>query len=221
MIYRYIDKTDSNRVTLFFAGWGMDITPFRDIKSNDSDIIICYDYTTLNNVEDLKCELTQYSEIKVVAWSLGVYAAELVIPQLNVDIVKLVAINGTPIPIDDTYGIKVVNFKGTIENANEQGIALFNRRMCHKRDMLAIYNQNPTQRSANDLKTELEAVYNRFFSNQNSNTVIWSRAIVGERDLIFTTDAQLKYWESINTTISIVDIAHYNNNIFIQELSAW
>ena len=57
---------------LFFAGWGMDETPFMHNLPPNTDLIICYDYRSNDFDSTL---LSTYEGIYVVAWSMGVWAA--------------------------------------------------------------------------------------------------------------------------------------------------
>ena len=87
---------------LFFAGWGMDETPFMHNLPPNKDLIICYDYRSLDFDSTL---LSTYDGIYVVAWSMGVWAASQVLPDSNLPLKQSIAINGTPFPIDDMRGI--------------------------------------------------------------------------------------------------------------------
>ena len=47
MKQHFIIKNNSKRLLLFFAGWGMDETPFLQIRPTDTDWMVCYDYRSL------------------------------------------------------------------------------------------------------------------------------------------------------------------------------
>ena len=68
MKQHFIIKNNSKRLLLFFAGWGMDETPFLQIRPTDTDWMVCYDYRSLEFDTDL---LQKYSEIRLIAWSMG------------------------------------------------------------------------------------------------------------------------------------------------------
>ena len=112
---------------LFFAGWGMDETPFMHNLPPNKDLIICYDYRSLDFDSTL---LSTYEGIYVVAWSMGVWAASQVLPDSNLPLKQSIAINGTPFPIDDMRGIPPAIFEGTLNNLNEATLQKFRRRMC-------------------------------------------------------------------------------------------
>ena len=68
MKHYFIQQNYFPRLTLFFAGWGMDECPFMDYCSGNSDLLVCYDYRSL----DFDFTLLQgYQEIRLIAWSMG------------------------------------------------------------------------------------------------------------------------------------------------------
>ena len=76
MKHYFIQQKHLPRLTLFFAGWGMDECPFMDYCPENSDLLVCYDYRSL----DFDFTLLQgYQEIRLIAWSMGVWAASMVL----------------------------------------------------------------------------------------------------------------------------------------------
>ncbi len=68
MKHYFIQQKHLPRLTLFFAGWGMDECPFMDYCPENSDLLVCYDYRSL----DFDFTLLQgYQEIRLIAWSMG------------------------------------------------------------------------------------------------------------------------------------------------------
>ena len=78
MKQHFIIKNNQKHLLLFFAGWGMDETPFLTIHPTDKDWMICYDYRSLAFDTDL---LETYSQITLIAWSMGVWAASQIMKQ--------------------------------------------------------------------------------------------------------------------------------------------
>lgn len=104
MKQHFIIKNNQKHLLLFFAGWGMDETPFLQIQPRtDNDWLICYDYRSL---EFDAIILQEYSEITLIAWSMGVWAASQIMKQYpSLPLSQSIAINGTPYPIHETKGI--------------------------------------------------------------------------------------------------------------------
>ena len=72
----YFQKNKSKKLILFITGWGMDEKPTLFLDDGKFDIITLYDYPSLiNEIGDFNFE--QYDEITLVAWSLGVLAANI------------------------------------------------------------------------------------------------------------------------------------------------
>lgn len=65
----FIIRNNGKHLLLFFAGWGMDETPFRHIHPAECDWMICYDYRSLEFDTTL---IQAYSKITLIAWSMGV-----------------------------------------------------------------------------------------------------------------------------------------------------
>lgn len=78
MKQHFIIKNNQKHLLLFFAGWGMDETPFLQIRPTNKDWLICYDYRSL---EFDAIILQEYSEITLIAWSMGVWAASQIMKQ--------------------------------------------------------------------------------------------------------------------------------------------
>ena len=112
----YLIHEHHPRLLLFFAGWGADETPFKTYRPADSDYMLCYDYRSLDFDASL---LTEYTDIRVVGWSMGVWAATRVMARTPLPVSRRIAINGTPFPIDETCGIPPAIFQGTLDGLRE------------------------------------------------------------------------------------------------------
>lgn len=178
---------------LFFAGWGMDETPFMHNLPPNKDLIICYDYRSLDFDSTL---LSTYDGIYVVAWSMGVWAASQVLPDSNLPLKQSIAINGTPFPIDDMRGIPPAIFEGTLNNLNEATLQKFRRRMCGSGSAFQAFLEIAPQRPVEELKEELAAI-GRQYSELPPSTFVWNKAIIGESDHIFPPKNQEQAWQNI------------------------
>lgn len=124
--------------------------------SLDADFMICYDYRSLDF--DFT-QLQSYRSITVVAWSMGVRMADIVLSGVtDLPITQRIAINGTPYPIDKERGIAPVIFNGTLNGLNEHSLLKFYRRMCGSTKAYQQFLPHAAQRSVDDLKEELAAI---------------------------------------------------------------
>ena len=57
MKQHFIIKNNQKHLLLFFAGWGMDETPFLQIRPTNKDWLICYDYRSLEFDDGNKDEI--------------------------------------------------------------------------------------------------------------------------------------------------------------------
>ena len=113
MKQHFIIKNNQKHLLLFFAGWGMDETPFLTIHPVDKDWMICYDYRSLTFDVGL---LETYSQITLIAWSMGVWAASQIMKQYpHLPVSQSIAINGTLYPIHEIKGIAPSIFDGTLQ----------------------------------------------------------------------------------------------------------
>lgn len=196
-----IQQGNSGKLILFFAGWGMDIHPFLRLQSQNADVLIVYDYT------DLSFELSLirgYDEIHLIAWSMGVWAASEVLG--DVVLASAVAVNGTPYPIHDAWGIPEAVVEGTLANLSEEGIRRFNRRMCGSVEILTQFLLFPVIRSVEDRKEELLQITRHVFAVQDR--VRWTKAIVSSSDRIYPCANQAAYW-STRVPVLYLDAPHY------------
>ena len=184
------------RLLLFFAGWGMDEHPFLQYAPQDSDLMICYDYRTLDFDTSL---LTGYAVIDVVAWSMGVWVASQVLSNVSLPIRRRIAINGTPFLIDEKRGIPPAIFMGTLKGLNEVTLRKFQRRMCTDGNAFTRFQLTSPQRGIEELKEELVAVAGQY-RTLPAGTFTWEQAIIGENDRIFPPANQRTAWKGIFTS---------------------
>lgn len=203
-----------HRLLLFFAGWGMDEHPFIQYTPRESDLMICYDYRTLDFDA---CAVARYSIIDVVAWSMGVWAASQVLSRISLPINNSVAINGTPFPIDEKRGIPPTIFQGTLNGLSEVTLRKFQRRMCADGSAFESFRNIAPKRPAEDLKEELAAIAQQYQMLPPAGFT-WNQVIIGENDRIFPPINQHTAWGETSASIINANGAHYDEQIFTQYL---
>ena len=66
-------KAGNSKLLLVFSGWAASPEVFRHLEpESDTDIWICYDYRGMEFEGEA---LSRYPEIRLIAWSLGVWVA--------------------------------------------------------------------------------------------------------------------------------------------------
>ncbi|MDR2916241.1 MAG: DUF452 family protein [Tannerella sp.] len=205
-------KTDDEnpRLLLFFSGWGMDEHPFMEYLPEDMDCMICYDYSSLSFDT---FSLMSYKHIRVIAWSMGVWAASRILSVHHLPVSESIAINGTPWPVDDERGIATAIFRGTLDGLNESTVQKFRRRMCGSKEALNLFMEHVPRRTVKDLHEELRRigecsrdVYEPYFT--------WDKVYIGLQDKIFLPVNQQKAWEGNN--ITMIACEHYPHTFWAE-----
>ena len=216
MRHHFIQNNNHSTLTLLFAGWGMDEHPFAHYQLKESDFLVIYDYRTLAFDWSL---LAKYEAIHVVAWSMGVWAAAHCGTPSTLPVKSRTAINGTPWPVDDNYGIAEAIFNGTLAGLNAATLRKFQLRMCGKADNFRHFESIAPQRSVEELKEELAAI-GKACGELTQQSFAWDRAYVGENDLIFSAANQNNAWERCGVATICGEAAHYDEAVFKNYLKA-
>ena len=211
----FLRCSGSPTLELFFAGWGMDSRPFAWAAdaphTADCDFAVCYDYTDiqLDKVNQANAQLHGYSKVRVRAWSLGVYAASLVLPDMGCAISTAVAINGTLWPVDDELGIPHAVYDATAANLTAESLERFNRRMCgaHR----AVFEQRRPLRSVDSLRAELLHIRECAADRTRPQFTGWTQAVLSSRDKIFPIANMRRAWAA--TPQLELDEPHYMPDI--------
>jgi biotin synthesis protein BioG len=204
----YIRRREKNdQLVVVYGGWGTDENVFTPLCNDDFDFILFYNYSADDAL--ILPEMKTYKRITLIGWSVGVWAAEYLSPKTGIKPNVTIAVNGTPIPADDQYGIPLNIFEGTLNNINEQSMAKFYLRMFGDKKT---YNQNINRiphRTKKSLQDELRWLYNRMME-QKEPGFRWDYAVTSEFDRIFPAKNLTGYWEKEkNTKHIIVPLPHY------------
>ena len=221
----FLRRSGSPTLELFFAGWGMDSRPFAWAADSphtaSCDFAVCYDYKDMEldgpgqasvnqaNVNQARPDIRGYSEVRVRAWSLGVYAASLVLPGLGSNVSTAVAINGTLWPVDDDLGIPHAVYDATAANLFAESLERFNRRMCgaHR----AVFEARKPLRSVDSLRAELLNIRECAADRAKPQFTGWTQAVLSSRDKIFPIANMRRAWPA--TPQLELDEPHYMPDI--------
>ncbi|MCD8194621.1 MAG: DUF452 family protein [Tannerellaceae bacterium] len=190
----FLHTGNNTTLLLFFTGWASVPEQFRYLEpEKGTDVLVCHDYSST----EWTINTAQYKEIRLVAWSLGVWAASVVVEQhrgLRNKITEAIAINGTPLPVNNAYGIPEAIFRGTFEQLSEPNLQRFVRRMCGHKEGLQHYHSTSRDWPVPALQAELAAIYHR--QNVPVAENLFTKAIVSSDDRIFPTGNLLNYWQN-------------------------
>lgn len=216
------NNANNSDILLFFTGWGMDEHPVLEYLPVDRDCIICYDYSSLSFDQTM---LAPYTNIQVVAWSMGVWAASQVLAGSGLPILKSTAVNGTTWPVDDEKGIAADIFRDTLLGLNEKTLQRFQKRMCATKEAFAYFVQRLPQRGLDDLRVELYQIGRQALAcrcqyadtgdaEQLENIFDWDEIIISANDRIFLPANQQKAWQGKKTTT--IPCGHYPYSYWTQ-----
>ena len=188
MQYFWLNKKEENKkLILFFNGWAMNETPVKHLKCDDYDVLVFYDYRSLDiNLSDF--DFSKYEQKNLICWSMGVYVANLFYDDLKVFNNK-VAINGTTKIINNDFGIPEKIYKVTVKFLNEDSCDKFIKNMFDNGKL------NPSitiTKTISELKEELIFIQNI----QLQKELLFDKAIVSDNDRVVPTKNQLNFWEN-------------------------
>ena len=124
MEQHWIVKERNRDLIVFALGWASDFHAVAHIRPEGYDILCTDDYRTIESVDP--ATVAGYRRIYLFAWSFGVWVSELIFR--GIPFYKTVALNGTPLPVNNRYGIPPKSFAVTLKGIARTGIEAFNRR---------------------------------------------------------------------------------------------
>ncbi len=180
MKYKWLNYKNNKKLVIFFNGWGVDEGVVSHLHPRNFDILMFYDYNTLETDFDFSV-LEKYKQKYLIAWSMGVMIATL----FDINYTYKVAINGTLKPIDNEYGIPLRIYDLTLKNYNPRGAQKFLKSMFNKN-----YKLPEIQREYENQKSELAAL-KEYTSNFDFK---YDKVILSDDDKIIPTKNQSNYW---------------------------
>lgn len=206
--------TAQRGVIVFAAGWaGSDELVRHLILPQGYDFLCLFDYRTLPSpveAEALYAQLQPYTHKHLIAWSFGVWAAAQIFGESPLHWDSATAINGTPIPISDTYGIPERAFAVTVRSIGSAGTLKFLERMCGTPEILREYYKHRSTRGLEEIYDELTTLQRQVLAAAPPAKSIWTAAIIGGQDAIFPPENMARYWAEAGVPYTIVqDMPHY------------
>ena len=212
-------KVGNSKLLLVFSGWAASPEVFRHLEPEpDTDIWICYDYRGMEFEGEA---LSRYPEIRLIAWSLGVWVASVVFGKRQIPFTEAIAVGGTLYPVHDQWGIPETIFRGTLDNLTEEGMHRFNRRMCGKRDLLEAYEQIPP-RPLTDIREELDYLYTEIKKTPSASPLFsgWTHTLIPSGDRIFPAENLRAFWQD-RCPITEIEAPHYPFYLWKQWNEIW
>jgi len=138
-----------------------------------------------------------------------VWAAEYFLPKTVIKPDITIAVNGTPVPADDQFGIPLNVFEGTLNNITEENMEKFYLRMFGDKKTYKLNSDRIPHRNVKSLHDELRWLYNRIME-QKEPGFRWDYSVTSEFDRVFPAKNQIGYWsKEENTKHIILPLQHY------------
>lgn len=227
MKFEILAEGNGSKLLLFFNGWAVPSSAVAHLKADaDTTVVAASGYTQL---EALPAEFAAFPEIRLVAWSTGVWAAGQVCRGYR--FVSATAINGTPYPAHDKFGIPVQWFQATWEHLSEENLDRFYRRVCGrgkyyeswrngfpgKTGVPASATGSPCEvktararLSVDCLREELRRIGEQAARlPSGEGAFIWDKAILSADDRIFPFTSMQAYWHSCGCPVTCLAAPHY------------
>lgn len=187
MLHQHFHRPQNDRLLLFFTGWGMDELVSAHLDDAGWDIWTIYDYSSPVVLPPIPAH---YGDIRLIAWSLGVWAAAEASAGLP-SLTDAVAINGTLHPLDEQFGIAPAIFQGTIEHWLQPRAR---ERFWQRLSGTTTAEFPHPRRMPDDQQRELQAIATRYLRSPQVRNP-FRRAIISENDRIFSAVAQRRAWQ--------------------------
>ncbi|TFH33916.1 MAG: DUF452 family protein, partial [Bacteroidia bacterium] len=147
--------------------------------------------------------------ITVIGWSMGVWAAEYMAASMNLKPDLSIAINGTPFPADNRYGIPLEVFEGTLNRLDDRVIYKYHLRLFGKKKVLEENIDKISARSLKSFTDELRWLYNRIMETYEKR-YSWDISLICSEDRVFPFNNMLNYWNTRKETkLCSLALPHY------------
>ncbi|MGD9946873.1 MAG: pimeloyl-ACP methyl esterase BioG family protein [Desulfobulbus sp.] len=187
----WLKQKGNRQCILFFAGWGMDPTPFSGIPVNESDLCMVFDYRQLSPID--LAPFVAYEQLHLISWSMGVWVAAHLLAEQRQQFTSLTAIGGTLEPIDQKQGIPPENYQSMLTEFSSEILEGFYRNMFDEEAQLSRFLAHRPQRDIPALVQEM-AAFQKSFTRLGPGVDIYSRKIITSRDRIFSGRNQMRAW---------------------------
>lgn len=203
MQYHWLNNSKNKKLIIFFAGWSFDYKPFEVLECDNYDVMMFYDYKELH----LPIEIPVYESYYLITWSMGVYIAYILREQLP-EFSKKIAINGTPFPIHNEWGIPQKTFDLTLKYVDTGLQGKFQRNLFKNDESFEKYMNNKVLREIPEQAEELSVLKNSISNSKLSYDKFYDCAIISDSDKIVPTKNQINCWKG-KSDMCMIESGHF------------
>ncbi len=186
----WLKKEGNADVVIFMLGWASTPNAVLHVLPEGCDVLCYYDYCEYHA---LKADaFAGYRRIYLFAWSFGVWAAEQCCRDLP--LYRATALNGTPFPVDDRFGMRLRVVMRTMQGLARVGMNPFNEKTYG--GIRAIPEGPFEERSIEEKIEELRLLAEASQANSAAH-IAWDAAWIGDKDEIFPPERMRAYWQPL------------------------
>lgn len=209
MHLRWLIKNQSQKLIIFFNGWGLDDNPFCHMESQNYDVLIFQDYRNLSLPDSFLAITAPYASVSLIAYSMGVWSAHRLLADYSFSPTFSLAINGTLNPIHDRFGIPSSVYDEQINNFDRNQIQHFYRRMFSREDDYQRFIDYCPKRAWQDQLEELICLKQTINQAPMDLTAgQYDAAIISRQDKIMASRHQLRFWKN-QCDLHMIDAGHF------------
>lgn len=207
-----VQSPGNRNLILFMLGWGatpnsVHFLPF----PAGYDVLCCYDHRSLTPLN--AADFAGYERIYLFAWSFGVWVAEQSCQALPLH--KAIAINGTPLPASQQYGLRLKVLLRTIRSVAAMGGNPFRDEAHPEKYAPAGDFEEP---GPDQQVEELDFLAEACQTLPEQPHLPWTRAYIATRDEIFPPARMRAYWGELGVDFESYHFPFYNESIVLGEL---
>lgn len=187
MQFTWLKQQGEQDLVLFVLGWAASPNAVCHIDPPGCDVLAVHDYTSLRPLR--AADYASYRRIYLFAWSFGVWVAEQYCRELP--LYKAIALNGTPFPVDERYGMRLRVVLRTMQQQARTG-----KQPAPAEAARAIPSGPYPERSIDSKVDELTRLAT--LSREHSSAhLVWHAAYIADKDEIFPPEKMWAYWQSV------------------------
>jgi len=194
----------NKELIVFFSGWSIEPQDISFLKSSKYDVCMIHSY---NSFMMQPFKSARYEKVIAFAYSLGVFGLAMGMKYQRLPFDEIYSLNGTGKPIDNKFGIREAVFRKTLENLDVASLNSFQRNMFDSEEHFLRFSKNRRSfKTLKELKDELLFFLDKY-NDSEPDCSIFEKVIISDKDRIFPSINQKKYWKGKN--IEIIEGGHF------------
>lgn len=195
MQHHWLNKKQNKNLIIFFAGWSFDYKPFEFLDCGELDVLMFYDYNNLDltNYPEIANIKDNYKQTSLIAWSMGVFAAYELRDKLP-EFTHKIAVNGTPYPVHNDWGIPLKTFDLTLKHVESGLGGRFYKNIFKTEEEFNRYMHSPVLRTLENRAEELRALDRHIKAITIDYREFYDIAIISNNDKIIPSKNQENFW---------------------------